>query len=161
MKHLVFILAALALFVGVASAQVEFSPQGQPMYYTYTLTADNAYVISEVDTLPGTASLTSTQVGANLGGATMSTLLITVNDSAKIDVYVDWAYTGLTTFTNTLTDSLIHATTGAKTQEYILRIPGTDEYGGLGRHARVRLSFRSAGQGFTSPTYTAKVLYKP
>ena len=160
MKKMKFILAALMVCVSLGSTQTSFSPQGQPLFYVYTMTSANAYVLSEVDTLPTTASLTSTEVGANIGGAEFSTLVLQVNDSAKIDVYADWAYTGLTVYTNFLTDSLIHATTGAKTQEYTLRSPAADNIGGLRRHVRFRISFRSDGQGVTTPTYAARVNWK-
>lgn len=164
MKYALF-LAALLVFACGATAQTQFSPQGQPVYYTYPMTTDNAYAASDKDTLPTSASLTvTTPIGANLGGTSQCVLQLIVDDSAAVDVFADWANTGSSTFTNisAFTDSLINTSaTLGKTQEYTLKLPATDRIGGIGRHIRFRISFRASGQGVTTPIYDANVLWKP
>jgi hypothetical protein len=87
-------------------------------------------------------------------------LVLTTADSAIMDVYVQYKDSNAT-WTTKFTDSLKTTVNTGKTQEYSLKDGDSDAFDAMVYGVRVVLAGRSAGNGVTTPTFTAKWYYKP
>jgi hypothetical protein len=157
MKRLWILGACLLQFIAFLDAQTFKSPAGTATFYRHTIALDAAYTSSQNDT---SGSVT-------IGGATYLTVTVTVNDSAKLDYYVDKRIRnaiGVTTWTNIITDSLINTSSTSNSglkQEYILRLPGTEKLDGMDVNIRTRKAWRASQPGTSSATYSEILNWKP
>jgi hypothetical protein len=141
MKKLLCVVV-LTLVASLAFAQV--APQ------SITLCAAKTYTASTPDTL----------VAKKLGGATMLSLEVAVEDSAAFDIYVQYAQTATGTYGAILTDSLVNAANAGVTQEYSLLDGDSDLYDGkIMGYTRVIIAPRSTANGVTTPKMTVKWFY--
>lgn len=158
----VFLIAALAVLVSLpdlGNAQTSATPSLNNTLYSYTLASSKTYANSQTDTLPQPTS-TGTVVTFR-GAPSLASLVMQPADSAVADVYVDARPIGMTTFTAVLTDSIKGAASLIPTKEWLLRTHTAESLGGLYQEYRVRIAWRAAGNGVTTPTYTLKFMWKP
>lgn len=158
----VFLIAALAVLVSLpdlGKAQTSATPSLNNTLYSYTLASSKTYANSQTDTLPQPTS-TGTVVTFR-GAPSFAALVMQPADSAVADVYVDGRAIGMTTFTVLLTDSIKGASTLIPTKEWVLRNTTTEKLISLYQEYRVRIAWRSAGNGVTTPTYALKFMWKP
>lgn len=158
----VFLIAVLAILVSLpdpGNAQTSATPTLNGTLYKYVLASAKTYANSQTDTLP--QPTTAGTVVTFRGAPSFASLVMEPADSAVADVYLDGRAIGMTTFTVLVTDSIKGASTLIPTKEWILRNHATDNLIGLDLEYRVRIAWRSAGNGTTTPTYTLKFMWKP
>jgi len=145
MKHsLIFALCVAVLLIAVpAFAQVGVSSIGVKF-------SNLTYAAAGADT-------SSSQ---NVAAARFLSLVITTADSAELDIVVQYKKDN-TTWTTVLTDSLITTTAAGATQEYSLRDGDSDLFDYIAYGTRVIVTGQASGCGVTTPTFTAKWIYKP
>jgi len=143
MKHftaaiLIGLLVAL-LVPSVSDAQVS------PQYATAI--ARNAFEASDVDT----------SGAVYVGSAKLISAIITTEDSAAFDVYVQYQTNG--TWTTVVTDSLISTSNTGTTKEFSIRDTDSDALDGIYFPIRLIVSVRATGQGVTSAYYRGRFYY--
>lgn len=156
MKRFIHIVPALIVFLmlgSIAQGQQRRSIGGENLYYRHMLATDSTYTASSNDTLP--------LAGIRAGGASFASVTVLVRDSAKFDVYGQYAIIGTTTWTTAYTDSLINTTNAGTRKEFFLRSTTVSSLGGLDVLWRWIVAPRGTGQGVSSPTYDAWLNWKP
>ena len=143
------ILAGIVLAAILVLAAQPASAQFVVPNSSATFFSAESYANSATDTSDGFGRTGATTVSVSEFGAVK--LWLEWNDSVAVDIYVDY-YRGAGTYKGTYTDSVISTTEG-KVRGIILRSrgSGTDLIPGATRF-RVRLAYRSAGNGTPSKT---------
>ena len=145
MKHsLVFVICVAVLLIAVpAFAQVNVEKIGVKF-------SNLTYAAAGADT----------SASQNVAGARSLSLVITTADSAELDVVVQYFASNLT-WTTVLTDSLITTVAAGATKEFSLKDGDSDLFDNLAYGVRVIVTGQATGCGVTTPTFTAKWVYKP
>ena len=148
------ILAVTFLVICCKEAPAQQKNDVNKTAYFYQPVISKTYVNSQRDT-SGTFKV---------GGASLSTFTITVQDSAAADIYVDTRENSGTTWGNVVTDSIIttnNAGNTASPKEIILRNAVTDNILGISKTARIRVAFRALYNGVTSASYSVILNWIP
>lgn len=141
MKY-ICILMLLTLAASVGFAQINLS-------YTTALNRVT-YALEEADT----------SVAQYVAGANSLVLVVTSEDSAQLDVVVQYKKNG--TWTTILTDSLCTTTAAGATQEYSIKDTDSDLCDGIYYPLRVILTGQTdvLNMGVTTPYVTARWYYR-
>lgn len=148
------LLMALALIVTApATAQEPYSVDAKtiPGWFEYP-----------VGTLTGTPSTPDTSAVFRPGGYNLSSLTLSVADTIRDTVYVDWSTDG-TTYAN-IASQIITSTTGAaQTFEVSLRDNDSDLFDGVAGYCKVRNKPAATGNGTAAsyPVTSVKLNFKP
>lgn len=145
------------------------NPANEISTYIYTLASGETYAASQKDTLPATdLSEAWAAYGTTLaiGAKSFVSMQYRFNDSVIVYMHYDYKYRDSSTWVNSFHDTLSSIEDDATNEmvyEKVLRDTDTDLLGCVDCVWRVVLQFTAtaAKNGVTTPTYDAKLIWKP
>lgn len=147
----------------LAEAQIPLSTNSVQIYNYQTLANAKTYAANQVDTLPSPWPVAS----AFVPGAAANFIEIeqvfqdSVNEITQVQYRADANATWTTVQRDTLNQTGGGAVTTATKREIVVRSQTVDKLSGLTGHIRVITTFGATVNGFTTPTYRARFIWKP
>jgi len=134
---------ALIVITGIATAQVSFTE--------LKVKNQASYANSQNDTTKA----------VRIAAANLISLSLITNDTAAVDVYVQYSKFGVT-WSTVMTDSLIYANTAQGLAEFSIRDTDSDLIDNVRGWLRTVMVFRASGNGVSgSHLYTLAYNYRP